>query len=351
MRLADFDYDLPKELIAQVPLPRRDSSRLLVVHRASSWIEHRSFSDLIQFCSPGDLLVLNDARVRPCRLRGVRGDSQGKVEVLLLREREKGIWEVLLKPGSKVRKEQTFILGGGRLHARVLDEAKRPRRILQLNTNGNVADLIRECGEMPLPPYIKRDPSHPEGQNLRQIDVERYQTVFASHDGAVAAPTAGLHFTSDLLEKLRSHGVQIAYLTLHVGPGTFQPVRAEEIEDHLMEPEEYLIPEATAEAIARCRSQGNRVMVVGTTCMRALESAAREEGTIQPGAGVASLFIYPGYRFQVANCLLTNFHLPRSTLLMLVSAFAGMDLCRQAYQEAISRRYRFYSYGDAMFIL
>ncbi|MDH7498863.1 MAG: tRNA preQ1(34) S-adenosylmethionine ribosyltransferase-isomerase QueA [candidate division NC10 bacterium] len=351
MRLADFDYHLPKELIAQVPLPRRDSSRLLVVHRASSRIQHRWIPDLIKFCQPGDLLILNDAKVAPCRLRGLREASGAKVEVLLLQEREPGIWEVLLKPGSKVRKGQVLLLGGGRLRARVLDEAKRPRRLLQLNANGNLTDLLQECGEMPLPPYIRRDSADPQWQDLRRMDFERYQTVFASHEGAVAAPTAGLHFTFDLLEKLRSHGVQIAYLTLYVGPGTFQPVRVEEITQHVMEAEEYLIPQATVSAIERCRSQGNRVIVVGTTCMRALESAADEEGAPRPGAGVASLFIHPGHRFRVADCLLTNFHLPRSTLLMLVSAFAGMDLCRQAYQEAVSRRYRFYSYGDAMLIL
>lgn len=350
MRLADFDYQLPKELIAQVPAPHRDASRLLVVHRGSCRLEHRFFSNLIEFCHPGDLLILNDAKVRPARLRGVRGNSLGKVEVLLVKEREGGIWEALLKPGSKVRKGQHLILAGGRLLAEVLDEAKRPRRLLQLNADGKLGEILAECGEMPLPPYIRRDPTHPNGMRLKQLDEERYQTVFARHEGAVAAPTAGLHFTPALLEKLCSHGVGIAHLTLHVGPGTFEPVRTERIESHLMESEGYVIPDATAEAIAECRRQGKRVVVVGTTCMRALESAANEEGIVRPGTGITSLFIYPGYRFKVADCLLTNFHLPRSTLLMLVSAFAGVELCRQAYREAIAQHYRFYSYGDAMLI-
>ena len=350
MRLADFDYGLPKELIAQIPAAKRDASRLLIVHRGSSCVEHRSFADLADFCKSGDLLILNDAKVVPCRLRGRREGSPGQVEVLLLKEKEKGIWEALLKPGSKVRKGQHLVLGEGRAQAQVLDEAKRPRRLLQLNVDGRLADILRECGEMPLPPYIKRDPTDPQAWKLRQLDEERYQTVFARTEGAVAAPTAGLHFTSALLDKLRSQRVEIAYLTLYVGPGTFQPVRTEQIEAHSMEPEEYFIPEETAQAIAECRGQGHRVIVVGTTCMRALESAAAPEGFVRAGNGMASLFIYPGYRFQVADALLTNFHLPKSTLLMLVSAFAGIKLCRKAYEEAVARRYRFYSYGDAMLI-
>jgi S-adenosylmethionine:tRNA ribosyltransferase-isomerase len=351
LRLSDFDYPLPKGLIAQVPLPKRDASRLMVVHREGSQLEHRSFSDLGEFARPGDLVILNDTRVRPCRLRGWKEDSGGKVEALLLKEREKGIWEALLKPGNKVRKDQQLILAQGRLHARVLDGAGRPRRLLQLHANGDLGEILREWGEMPLPPYIKRDPTSGAEVGLRQMDKDRYQTVFAKQEGAVAAPTAGLHFTPGLLERLRSAGVGIAYLTLHVGPGTFQPVRSEEIAGHLMEPEEYIIPDSTAEAIADCKRQGHRVIVVGTTCVRALESGAREGGAVQPGAGVASLFIYPGYRFKVADALLTNFHLPRSTLLMLVSAFAGLELCWKAYQEAIALGYRFYSYGDAMLIL
>ena len=351
MKLSDFDYQLPKDLIAQVPLGERDASRLMVVCRQESRWEHGVFSDLSKRLNLGDLLILNDTKVRRCRLKGSKEDSRGKVEVLLLREREDGIWEALLKPGGKVRKDQSLILAGGRLKAKVLDDPGRPRRLLQLDANGNLNQILRDWGEMPLPPYIKRDPPFGGEPKLRQMDGERYQTVFSRHEGAVAAPTAGLHFTSELLAKLEARGVRIAYLTLHVGPGTFQPVRTERIASHLMEEEEFFIPDATAEAIMDCRRGGHRVIAVGTTCVRALESAANGGRFVPPGKGVAKLFIYPGYRFQIVDALLTNFHLPRSTLLMLVSAFAGIERVRDAYQEAIRQGYRFYSYGDAMLIL
>ncbi len=353
MRLEEFDYELPRELIAQVPLPRRDASRLMVLHRDRRKIEHGIFSDLIHLLHPGDLLILNDAKVLPCRLRGIRSDSGGKVEVLLIREKEHGTWDVLLKPGSKLKRGQSLVLAGGRLRASLLDEGERSRRLLQFDLNGDLTEVLREWGEMPLPPYIKRNSTGDTDPSLRQLDAERYQTVFAVHEGAVAAPTAGLHFTAEMLGMLRSQGVRIAHLTLWVGPGTFQPVRSEQIAAHSMEAEEYLIPQSTAEEIDACRRRGNRIISVGTTCVRALESAASAEGgngAVQPGAGVTSLFIYPGYRFKVVDALLTNFHLPRSTLLMLVFAFAGTKLCRKAYQEAIAQCYRFYSYGDAMLI-
>jgi len=351
LRLSDFDYQLPKGLIAQVPLSQRDASRLMLVYRQGYRLEHRVFSDLGETLHPGDLLILNDTRVRPCRLRGYKEDSRGKVEVLLLQERKEGIWEVLLKPGSKVKKGQSLILARQRLKAQALDGPGRPRRLLQLDANGSLQEILDQEGEMPLPPYIKRDPTIREELKWREMDGERYQTVFARHEGAVAAPTAGFHFTSQLLAKLEARGVRIAYLTLHVGPGTFQPVRAESIAAHRMEAEEFVIPDVTAEAIADCKARGDRVIAVGTTSVRALESAASDTRAVHPGKGTAELFIHPGYQFQVVDALLTNFHLPRSTLLMLVSAFAGPKVIRDAYQEAIRRGYRFYSYGDAMLIL
>jgi S-adenosylmethionine:tRNA ribosyltransferase-isomerase len=350
LRLSDFDYQLPPELIAQFPLPQRDASRLLVLHRHSSSLEHRSFPELIDLCSPGDLLVLNDARVLPCRLRGIRGEAGGRVEVLLLREREGGIWEALLKPGRRVRKGQHLTLARGRITALVLDEGRSERRLLRFEENGKLPEILRQWGEMPLPPYIKRPSEGKQAAELKRLDADRYQTVFARQEGAVAAPTAGLHFTWTLLDALRGRGVELTFLTLKVGPGTFQPVRTERIEDHLLEAEEYFISEETAQAISRCRGRGGRVIAVGTTCVRALESAAHQDGTVRAGLGTTSLFIYPGYRFRVVDCLLTNFHLPRSTLLMLVYAFAGPELARRAYQEAVAQRYRFFSYGDAMFI-
>jgi S-adenosylmethionine:tRNA ribosyltransferase-isomerase len=351
LRLSDFDYLLPKERIAQVPLAQRDASRLMLVHRQGCRLEHRAFSDLGENLYPGDLLILNDTKVRPCRLRGSKEDSGGEVEVLLLREREEGIWEALLKPGSKVKKGQSLILARERLKAQVLDGPGRPRRLLRLDANGSLQEILREEGEMPLPPYIKRDPTLRGELKWRKMDGERYQTVFAKHEGAVAAPTAGLHFTPSLLANLQARGVTVAYLTLHVGPGTFQPVRAESISAHHMDGEDFLIPDATAEAVADCKGRGGRVIAAGTTTVRALESAASGRGTIHPGKGTAELFIYPGYRFRIVDALLTNFHLPRSTLLMLVSAFAGTELIRDAYREAIRGGYRFYSYGDAMLIV
>ena len=352
MRLSDFDYQLPKDLIAQVPLPERDASRLLVVHRPESLLEHGVFSDLTNHLDPGDLLVLNDTKVRPCRLRGTREGSEGKVEVLLIQEKEEGIWEALLKPGNRIKRGQCLILAGGTLKAEILDGPGAPKRLLRLDANGKLPEILREWGEMPLPPYIKRDPPGlGKPRKLRQMDGERYQTVFARHEGAVAAPTAGLHFTAELLSSLEARGVRIAHLTLHVGPGTFQPVRSEQIASHIMEAEEFVIPDATARAIADCKAEGHRLVAVGTTSVRALESAAMAGQAVRSGKASAQIFIRPGYRFRVVDALLTNFHLPKSTLLMLVSAFAGASIIRDAYQEAISKGYRFYSYGDAMLIL
>ncbi len=338
MRTADFDYELPPELIAQVPLPERDASRLLVVDRSAGTVAHRRFAEFPGFPAAGDVVVINDSRVIPARLPA-RRPGGGKAEVLLVHREETGLWRALVRPGSRVR-VGTVLRLGGEDRAAVVDHLPGGERRLRLDGPGGADAVLARRGRVPLPPYIKREPT--------DLDAERYQTVYAGAPGSVAAPTAGLHFTPALLGELEGRGAVLARLTLHVGPGTFRPVTANDPAAHRLEPEWYVVPPETAEAVNAARSRGRRVWAVGTTATRTLESCLDEDGTVRPGFGWTSLFIRPGHTFRVVDRLLTNFHLPRSTLLMLVSAFAGREIVMRAYDEAIRQRYRFYSYGDAM---
>ncbi|MGE5851022.1 MAG: S-adenosylmethionine:tRNA ribosyltransferase-isomerase [Candidatus Methylomirabilota bacterium] len=374
MRLSDFDYHLPPELIAQEPAADRDASRLLILHRRSEQIEHRRFSDLPKYFRAGDVLIINDTRVIPARLYGVFEDGKS-VEVLLLHPAGDLSWEALVKPARPARAGSKLVLACGHLTVTVTRQGSYGRRFLRLPADVDLRAILNSYGVMPLPPYIKRgvesrtQPSglgtrsaetrsenlgHPGGARLTalgSLDRERYQTVYAQEEGAVAAPTAGLHFTTALLDRIRKRGVLVHPLTLHVGPGTFQPVRAEDVSHHRMEPERYAVPDGTALAIKAAKTEGRRVIAVGTTSVRTLEHAAAQDGTVKAGDAETDLFITPGYRFRVVEILLTNFHLPRSTLLMLVAAFAGLEPVRRAYAEAIAHGYRFYSYGDAILIL
>ena len=366
LRVADFDYALPTDLIAQAPAPERDRSRLLVIERQTGALQHRTFYDLSEHLVQGDLLVINETKVFPARLFG-RSERGHTVEVLLMHEAEGDSWEALVKPSRKVRPGDRLLLAGGRIEADVLEKRGEGRHLLRLACDGRLSDLLWRFGQMPLPPYVKRQGIGFRGQGLGKhdpisldpipstlypglLDLERYQTVYAKHEGAIAAPTAGLHFTLELIETLKNRGVEFAPITLYVGPGTFRPVRVERVDNHRMEVERYVVPEQTALAIKSARSDGRRVIAVGTTTVRTLEHAATD-GEVRAGAGVADLFIYPGYRYKIIDGLITNFHLPRSTLLMLVSAFAGRETILAVYREAIARRYRFYSYGDAMLII
>ena len=361
MRTADFDYELPSELIAQAPPPQRDQSRLLVLHRGSSQVQHRLFRDLPEYLRPGDLLVLNNSRVIPARLRGVDAHTEGQFEVLLLEENAINDWWVMLRPGKRARAGTQIIVRDTRgqpteVRATVLDKNDEGHRRLRFAGTPNIADLLEVLGEVPLPPYIVRA----DGSRMEQ-DHQRYQTVFARPAGSVAAPTAGLHFTESLLAEISARGVQVAFLTLHVGLGTFAPVKTETIAAHTMHEERYELSEETARAINAAKSLGRRVIAVGTTTLRVLETLASQAAhsspaTVAAGAGKTRIFIHPPYDFKIVDALLTNFHLPRSTLLMLVSAFAapnetrGRDLILSAYATAIRERYRFFSYGDAMLI-
>jgi len=348
MRLSDFNYALPPGLIAQRPLPERDASRLLFLDRNTGGVARRSVRDLPSLRRPGDLLVMNDTRVLPARLYGMTPRG-GRVEILLLEEAGATAWWAWLKPGRRARVGAAVSLPDG-VTARVQEREPEGRVLLAFDGSLPVREILERYGRTPLPPYIKRAAAG-GGREEDPEDRERYQTVYAREDGAIAAPTAGLHFTEGMLEAVRARGVALAFLTLHVGVGTFRPVRVEEIERHRMDPERFRIPEATARAVKEARGRGGRVVAVGTTTVRALESAADEGGAPRAGGGEATLFITPGYRFRVVDALLTNFHLPSSTLLMLVSAFAGRDWVLAAYREATAARYRFYSYGDAMLIL
>lgn len=348
MRTSEFDYELPPERIAQEPSARRDRARMMVVHRAEGRIEHRLVSDLPEYLRSGDVLVVNDTRVIAARLAGVKAKTGGKVELLLLEETGPGVWEVLLKASRRPKPGEEFLFSGGRIRAAFLEELGEGRARVRVESDGPLLDLLEQAGLPPLPPYIKRKDA--DAQRV-EADREHYQTIFAKHPGAVAAPTAGLHFTPELLRKIEEQGVRRAAITLHVGAGTFRPVSAEQVEEHLMESERYIISPETAQEIQRAREEHRRVIAVGSTTVRLLETCMREKGRIEASSGRTSLFIYPPFEFRAVDAILTNFHLPRSSLLMMVSAFAGRDLIRKAYEEAIRENYRFYSYGDCMLML
>lgn len=340
MKKSDFYFDLPEELIAQTPLEKRDSSRLLHMDRTTGKTEHLHFYDLPSFLNPGDCLVLNNSRVLPARLIGSR-PTGGAVELVLLRDLGEGRWECLSRPGRKTRPGQEIIFGEGRLKAVVEEVISGGNRIVRFEYEGIFLELLEELGKMPLPPYIKEELNDPE----------RYQTVYSKELGSAAAPTAGLHFTPELLDEIRSRGVKVCFVTLHVGLGTFRPVKEDEIEDHEMHSEFCIVPEETARAINESRDAGGRIIAVGTTSCRTLESFADETGHIAATSGWTDIFIYPGYTFKCIDGLVTNFHLPESTLIMLVSAFAGREHILAAYKEAVENRYRFFSFGDAMLLL
>lgn len=339
MRTSDFDYYLPPSLVAQAPLPRRDESRLMVIHRETGEIEHRGFREIVNYLSPGDTLVLNDTRVRPARLQGTFAGTGGKVEAVLLHPRGEDTWEALVRPGRRARPGKVIIFGQGELVARVTGHAGEGERVLALDYQGNLEEVLDRVGTLPLPPYIKE----------KLADPERYQTVYAREQGSAAAPTAGLHFTPGVLEGVQARGINIVYITLHVGLGTFRPVKAGSLAGHRMHREYYSVSPGAARSLNQALAAGSRLVAVGTTSCRVLESV-RGSGGFAAGSGWTDLFIYPGYRFQAVDALLTNFHLPRSTLLMLVCALGGRELVLKAYQEAIGRGYRFYSFGDAMLL-
>ncbi len=343
LRTSDFEYPLPEDLIAYYPRDRREDSRLMVLDRKTRRIQHAHFADICDFLSPGDLLVANDTKVMKARLRGKKARTGGKVEILLLKPFEGNVWEALVSPSRRIHGGTPIVIADG-IECRVVERLEGSRRLIDFGEH-DVVKIMDDFGEVPLPPYIRRQPA--------EIDYERYQTVFARAGGSVAAPTAGLHFSQGLLQKLIGKGIGIAYLTLHVGPGTFVPVREADPRRHKLDPEYFEIPEACCRLIVETKKRGHRVVAVGTTSVRALETAADEadEGIIKPRSGWTGKYILPPYDFKIVDALVTNFHLPRSTLLMLVCAFAGRDFVMKAYEQAVAMRYRFYSYGDAMLIL
>ena len=340
MKTSDFNFDLPQELIAQTPIERRDASRMLVLDKATGAWEHRHFFDLPEYLRSGDCLILNDSRVLPARLLGQRLPGGGACEVLLLIDRGEKTWECLVRPGKHLRKGARLSFGDGELTAEVTEVLEGGNRLVRFEYDGIFLEVLDRLGKMPLPPYIKEELQ----------DRERYQTVYSKVVGSAAAPTAGLHFTEDLLQKVQNEGVNIGYVTRHVGLGTFRPVKEDDITDHLMHSEYCVSPQETADLINTTKKNGGRVICVGTTSCRTLESWAAEDGTMKASAGWTNIFIYPGYRFKVMDALITNFHLPESTLIMLVSALAGRENVLNAYEEAVRERYRFFSFGDAMFI-
>jgi len=340
MKTEDFYFDLPTELIAQDPLADRSGSRLLVLDKQSGETGHHMFKDIIDYMEPGDCLVVNDTKVIPARLIGVKADTGAKIEVLLLKRRENDVWETLVKPGKKARPGTQMIFGEGLLTGEVVEIVEEGNRLIQFCYEGIFEEILDQLGQMPLPPYITH----------QLKDKNRYQTVYAKHSGSAAAPTAGLHFTPELLEQIEAKGAEIVKLTLHVGLGTFRPVKADNIQEHHMHSEFYQIGEEAAEQINRARKSGHRIIAVGTTSCRTIESAADETGYVKASSGWTDIFIFPGYRFRVLDALITNFHLPESTLLMLVSALAGRENILSAYEEAVKERYRFFSFGDAMLI-
>ncbi len=340
MKTSDFYYDLPEELIAQDPLEDRSSSRLMVLDKETGAVSHHVFRDIVDYLQKGDCLVLNNTKVLPARLIGHREGQTGRVEVLLLKRKSDNIWETLVKPGKKCRPGAKLDFGEGLLKAEVLDVVEDGNRLVQFTFDGIFEEILDRLGQMPLPPYITHE--------LK--DKNRYQTVYAKHEGSAAAPTAGLHFTPQLLQEIRDKGVEIAEVTLHVGLGTFRPVKVEDVTNHHMHSEFYQIDEETADKINRCREAGGRIISVGTTSTRTLETAAAPDGSLKACSGWTDIFIYPGYEFKVVDALITNFHLPESTLVMLVSALAGKEHILSAYEEAVRERYRFFSFGDAMLI-
>lgn len=340
MRKEDFNFDLPEELIAQDPLEDRSSSRLLVLDKETGKTEHHVFREIIDYLETGDCLVINDTKVIPARLIGSKIGTDAKIEVLLLKRKENDVWETLVKPGKKAKIGTRISFGDGLLVGEVVDIVEEGNRLIHFEYEGIFEEILDRLGQMPLPPYITH----------QLEDKNRYQTVYAKHSGSAAAPTAGLHFTPELLKKIEEKGVRIARVTLHVGLGTFRPVKVDNILEHHMHSEFYQIEEEAAEKINTAKANGKRVIAVGTTSCRTIESAAKEDGTIAPVSGWTDIFIYPGYQFKVLDCLITNFHLPESTLVMLVSALAGREHVLNAYEEAIKERYRFFSFGDAMFI-
>lgn len=341
LRKQDFYFDLPQELIAQDPLSDRSSSRLLVLDKESGEIKHQSFTDVIDYLKEGDCLVLNNTKVIPARLMGIKRDTGAQIEILLLKRHEKDVWETLVKPGKKAKPGTIIDFGDGLLTGEVLEVLEEGNRKIKFSYQGVFEEVLDRLGEMPLPPYITH----------KLEDKNRYQTVYAKHEGSAAAPTAGLHFTKELLEKIADKGIRIAYVTLHVGLGTFRPVKEDNILDHHMHSEYYEISEEAAATINQTKQEGKRVICVGTTSCRTVESAAKEDGKMEACSGNTEIFIYPGYQFKVLDGLITNFHLPESTLVMLVSALAGREHVLAAYAEAVKEKYRFFSFGDAMIIL
>ena len=340
MKTSDFYYDLPQELIAQDPLEDRSASRLMVLDKKTGKIQHHIFKEIVNYLNPWDCLVINDTKVIPARLYGAKVGTDAKIEVLLLKRKENNIWETLVKPGKKAKIGTKISFGEGLLIGEVVDIVEEGNRLIQFTYEGIFEEILDKLGQMPLPPYITH----------QLKDKNRYQTVYAKHDGSAAAPTAGLHFTPELLEEIRAKGVNIAHVTLHVGLGTFRPVKVEDVTQHHMHSEFYVVEEDQATLINETKKKGGKIISVGTTSLRTLESASTEDGILKAGSGWTDIFIYPGYRFKIVDRLITNFHLPESTLIMLVSALAGKEHIMAAYEEAVKDKYRFFSFGDAMFI-
>lgn len=340
LKVKDFYFDLPHELIAQHPVEKRDESRLMVLNKKTGELEHKVFKDIINYLNPGDCLVLNDTRVMPARLYGAKEGSGGKMEFLLLRRYPDDVWETLVKPGKRGKVGARFVFGNGELTGEIVEVLENGNRKIKFFYEGIFEEVLDRLGEMPLPPYIEE----------KLEDRERYQTVYSKEVGSAAAPTAGLHFTKELLEEIKAKGIKIAFVTLHVGLGTFRPVKAENIEEHEMHSEFYILDEENAEIINNAKQNGGRVIAVGTTSNRTLESIASEDGVVKSQTGYTSIFIYPGYKFKIVDAIITNFHLPESTLIMLISAFSTREIVMNAYKTAVENKYRFFSFGDAMFI-
>lgn len=340
LKVTDFYFDLPKELIAQHPTEKRDECKLMALNKKTGDIDHKIFKDIIELLNPGDCLVLNDTRVMPARLYGVKEGSGGKMEFLLLRRHDNDIWETLVKPGKRAKVGAKFEFGNGELKAEVVEVLDNGNRKVKFIYEGIFEEVLDRLGEMPLPPYIEE----------KLEDKEQYQTVYSKEVGSAAAPTAGLHFTNELLQKISEKGIKLAFVTLHVGLGTFRPVKAKNVEEHEMHSEFYILDEENAEIINKAKAEGGRVIAVGTTSNRTLESIADETGRVKAQSGYTSIFIYPGYKFKIVDAIITNFHLPESTLIMLISAFSTRNIIMAAYEEAVKEKYRFFSFGDAMFI-